>query len=127
VTAADAPWVHALLLAVGARVASGLPLLINTSFNTKGRPIINRVREGLTLMCNEPDLEFVVAEDASGDHWLIERARMLREGVCDDGKLDDDGGIPPIRRRRKKRRQKLQEKPRDEPDDDDDGTTCDFL
>ena len=115
-TAADAPWVHALLLAVGARVASGLPLLINTSFNTKGRPIINRVREGLRLLCEEP-VDFLIAEDASGDHWLIERARMLREGVCDDGTLE----------RKKRRRRKLQEKPRDEPEDDDDGTTCDFL
>merc|ERR1712129_411927 len=39
---ADEPWVHALLLAVGRR--TGLAALINTSFNTKGKPIVNTVK-----------------------------------------------------------------------------------
>merc|ERR1711881_73310 len=37
----DEPWVHSLLLAVGRK--TGLAALINTSFNTKGRPIVNTV------------------------------------------------------------------------------------
>lgn len=36
---ADEPWLHALLLAVGKR--TGLAALINTSFNTRGKPITN--------------------------------------------------------------------------------------
>ena len=37
----DEPWLNALLLAVGRR--TGLAALINTSFNTKGHPIVNSV------------------------------------------------------------------------------------
>eukprot|EP00438_Fugacium_kawagutii_P023135 Skav208792 [mRNA] locus=scaffold931:433694:435232:- [translate_table: standard] len=37
----DEPWVHALLLAVGKR--TGLAALINTSFNSRGKPITNTV------------------------------------------------------------------------------------
>merc|ERR1712177_159229 len=37
----DEPWIHALLLAVGRR--TGLAALINTSFNSRGKPIVNSV------------------------------------------------------------------------------------
>eukprot|EP00438_Fugacium_kawagutii_P034315 Skav221742 [mRNA] locus=scaffold2555:7742:11483:+ [translate_table: standard] len=37
----DEPWIHALLLAVGKR--TGLAALINTSFNSRGKPICNTV------------------------------------------------------------------------------------
>eukprot|EP00438_Fugacium_kawagutii_P002419 Skav210804 [mRNA] locus=scaffold275:311731:312060:- [translate_table: standard] len=37
----DEPWIHALLLAVGKR--TGLAALINTSFNSRGKPITNTV------------------------------------------------------------------------------------
>ena len=54
------PWLHALLLAVKRR--SGWAALINTSFNTKGRPILNTAREALALL--EADgLDGVLIED----------------------------------------------------------------
>ncbi|CAE7694906.1 nodU [Symbiodinium pilosum] len=39
----DEPWVHALLLAVGRW--TGLAALINTSFNSRGKPIVNRAED----------------------------------------------------------------------------------
>jgi carbamoyltransferase len=43
---AMAPRLHALLLAYGRRV--GVPVLLNTSFNLAGEPIVNRAVEGYT-------------------------------------------------------------------------------
>ena len=39
-----APRLHALLEAYGRR--TGIPVLLNTSFNVAGEPIVNRVLEG---------------------------------------------------------------------------------
>ena len=39
-----APRLHALLEAYGAR--TGIPVLLNTSFNVAGEPIVNRALEG---------------------------------------------------------------------------------
>ena len=66
----DEPWVHALLMAVGK--LTGLASLINTSFNTKGKPIINTVRESLKALNELPDLDFVLIED-----WLFAKRRSL--------------------------------------------------
>jgi carbamoyltransferase len=44
VDAAMAPRLHALLHAYGRR--SGVPVLLNTSFNLAGEPIVNRAVEG---------------------------------------------------------------------------------
>jgi carbamoyltransferase len=41
-----APRLHTLLEAYGQR--SGIPVLLNTSFNLAGEPIVNRVVEGYT-------------------------------------------------------------------------------
>ena len=60
----DEPWIHALLMAV--EKLTGLASLINTSFNTKGKPIINTVRESLKALDELPDLDFVLIED-----WLF--------------------------------------------------------
>ncbi|CAE7353712.1 tobZ [Symbiodinium necroappetens] len=60
----DEPWIHALLLAVGRRI--GLAALINTSFNTKGKPIINRAEDCLKMLEEMPDLDYVLIED-----WLF--------------------------------------------------------
>ena len=68
VSKADEPWVHALLLAVGK--LTGLAALINTSFNTKGKPIVNTIRECLQMLDDLPDLDYVVIED-----WLFEKVR----------------------------------------------------
>ena len=54
------PWLHALLLAVKRR--SGWAALINTSFNTKGRPILNTAREALALL-QADGLDGVLIED----------------------------------------------------------------
>lgn len=64
----DEPWIHALLLAVGRK--TGLAALINTSFNTKGRPITNSVVESLEMLDNLPDLEYVLIED-----WLFKKPK----------------------------------------------------
>eukprot|EP00933_Yihiella_yeosuensis_P016348 TRINITY_DN14003_c0_g1_i1.p1 TRINITY_DN14003_c0_g1~~TRINITY_DN14003_c0_g1_i1.p1 ORF type:complete len:137 (-),score=17.98 TRINITY_DN14003_c0_g1_i1:144-554(-) len=61
----DEPWIHALLIAVGGW--TGLAALINTSFNTKGKPIVNTVRGCLEMLEDLPDLDFVVIED-----WLFQ-------------------------------------------------------
>eukprot|EP00933_Yihiella_yeosuensis_P024557 TRINITY_DN19043_c0_g1_i1.p1 TRINITY_DN19043_c0_g1~~TRINITY_DN19043_c0_g1_i1.p1 ORF type:complete len:291 (-),score=45.35 TRINITY_DN19043_c0_g1_i1:35-907(-) len=64
----DEPWVHALLLAVGRRI--GVPALINTSFNTKGKPIVNTIRECLKMLDELQDLDFVVIED-----WIFSKKK----------------------------------------------------
>merc|ERR1711972_97892 len=60
----DEPWIHALLTTV-AKI-TGLGVLINTSFNTKGSPIVNSVRECLELLTTARDLDYVLIED-----WLF--------------------------------------------------------
>merc|ERR1719324_2044924 len=44
----DEPWIHKLLLAVGKR--TGLAALINTSFNTHGKPIVNTVKACIKML-----------------------------------------------------------------------------
>lgn len=60
----DEPWIHELLIAVGRR--TGLAALINTSFNTHGKPIVNTVRACLKMLEELPDLDYVLIED-----WLF--------------------------------------------------------
>ena len=67
VGAKDEPWIHALLLAVGKK--TGLAALINTSFNSKGKPIVNTVKECLKMLDELPDLDYVLIED-----WLFKMA-----------------------------------------------------
>ena len=83
------PWLHALLLAVraatapadagadtaaspGSGGARGYALLINTSFNTRGRPILNTLSEALELLRSCPELDFVLVED-----WLFRKEALL--------------------------------------------------
>ncbi|CAE7041064.1 nolO [Symbiodinium sp. CCMP2592] len=61
VGASEEPWIHQLLLAVGN--LTGLAALINTSFNTRGKPIVNTVRESLEMLDTLPDLDYVLIED----------------------------------------------------------------
>merc|ERR1719191_1673055 len=61
VGARDEPWIHSLLLAVGRR--TGLAALINTSFNRRGKPIVNTVKECLAMLSEERDLDYVLIED----------------------------------------------------------------
>eukprot|EP00501_MAST-03F_sp_TOSAG23-6_P001919 GSMAST32.ASY1.ANO1.1999.1 assembled CDS len=62
VTNLDEPWLYSLLKEVGRRIPSKLPMLCNTSFNTKGRPIINRAMEALQLLNELKDLDYVLIE-----------------------------------------------------------------
>ena len=69
----DEPWVHALLLAVGK--LTGLAALINTSFNSKGKPIVNTVEASLEMLDQLEDLDYVLIED-----WLF-RAPAVKQEV----------------------------------------------
>ena len=78
------PFVHALLSAVARSPATrrrngGLGVLINTSFNTKGRPIVNSAAEALRMLCALPDLDAVVI-----DAWLFEKARVRCDRLVHD-------------------------------------------
>ena len=57
----DEPWIHSLLIAVGE--ITGLAALINTSFNTKGKPIINDIAACLELLDTLPDLDYLLIDD----------------------------------------------------------------
>jgi carbamoyltransferase len=61
VNAAEEPWIHALLQAVKKKF--GWAVLVNTSFNTKGYPIVNLIVEALILLDTEEELDGVVVED----------------------------------------------------------------
>merc|ERR1712061_774959 len=69
----DEPWLHSLLLAVGRR--TGLAALINTSFNSRGKPIVNTIRESLKMLSQLPDLDFVLIED-----YLFRAPRRKHDG-----------------------------------------------
>lgn len=62
---ADEPWIHQLLLAVAKH--TGLAALINTSFNARGQPIANSIKECLKMLTELPDLDYVLIED-----WLFQ-------------------------------------------------------
>merc|ERR1711862_606139 len=71
----DEPWIHALLTAVGEH--TGLAALINTSFNTKGQPLVNRLSECLQMLDELPDLSAVLVED-----WLFVK-NQPQSGSCE--------------------------------------------
>lgn len=48
------PWLYELLQLVAKGI--GQPVVINTSFNTKGKPIINTIKEVIELLKSLPDL-----------------------------------------------------------------------
>merc|ERR1712203_1111119 len=54
----DEPWIHSLLLAVGK--ITGLAALINTSFNTRGKPMVNTIDESLRMLDELVDLDYVL-------------------------------------------------------------------
>ena len=61
VDAEMAPRFHALLEAYGAR--TGIPVLLNTSLNLAGDPIVNRAVEGYSTFCRS-GIDLLVAGDA---------------------------------------------------------------
>jgi hypothetical protein len=52
--------------------ASGWAVLINTSFNTRGLPILNTCAEALELLRSSVDLDLVLVED-----WLFAKDAVL--------------------------------------------------
>jgi len=65
VSPSDHPWLHALLIEVEA--LTGDCLLLNTSFNTRGRPLVSRASEALDML-QTTDLDAALVGD-----WLFER------------------------------------------------------
>ena len=55
------PWMWELLNLIGQR--TGASILINTSFNAHGRPIVNTIRQSIKLLLESEDLDFLVVED----------------------------------------------------------------
>jgi carbamoyltransferase len=67
VTPSSEPWLHALLKAVA--LATDLPgVLVNTSFNVRGAPIVNRASDALAILDEEPQLDCLVIND-----WLFRK------------------------------------------------------
>ena len=58
-----APFYFRHLTASAVEAISGFALLCNTSFNTKGRPLINRVTAALELLVDATDLNYVLLDD----------------------------------------------------------------
>ena len=77
----DEPWIHALLLAVGKH--TGLAALINTSFNSRGKPITNTVEESLDMLDTLEDLDFLLIED-----WLFRPPATRKKSKYVPHKLD---------------------------------------
>lgn len=67
VTPSDNPWLHDLVEAFGRR--TGVPVILNTSFNIMGKPIVNAVEDALGMLMTS-GLDGVLIEDI-----LIEKER----------------------------------------------------
>ena len=71
VAADQDPWLHALLRAVAHR--TGFAVLCNTSLNTRGKPILNRLSDALALILDQKELDFLFV-----DGWLLDRRDIVR-------------------------------------------------
>ena len=70
-----APWLHALLMRV--KELTGWAVLINTSFNTRGKPILNTVAEALALLRDSPAMNAAVVDALFVT--LPQRPRVLKK------------------------------------------------
>ena len=75
---AMAPRFHALLEAYGAR--TGVPVLLNTSFNLAGEPIVNRAVEGYSTF-RRSGIDVLVAGNA-----LVRKRRLAAEAARGGGR-----------------------------------------
>lgn len=66
----DNGWLYGLLREF--ERISGKPMLMNTSFNTKGMPIVTRIAEALDIL-RETDIDYLVIED-----WLFDKESVAR-------------------------------------------------
>ena len=74
-----APLFHALLEAYGAR--SGIPVLLNTSFNLAGEPIVNRAVEGYSTF-RRSGIDLLVAGSALVSKQRAQEAPQREEAVA---------------------------------------------
>lgn len=65
------PWLYKLLSEV--KVLTGYGVLINTSFNSRGKPILNKISDALILLRECPDLDYVLING-----WLFEKHETNR-------------------------------------------------
>lgn len=56
---------------------TGTAILCNTSFNTKGKPILNRAVEAMQMLCELEDLDYVVIDDMLFDKEAAMRTKPL--------------------------------------------------
>ena len=68
-------WLWRLLEAV--KKITGKAMLCNTSFNTKGRPIVNRMREAMRMLYELPDLDYILVGDVLFNKNGAEKTRRL--------------------------------------------------
>ncbi|NWK94371.1 carbamoyl transferase [Sphingobium lactosutens] len=71
-----APGLHALLIAYGQR--RGMPILLNTSFNLAGDPIVTSVAEGYSTF-RRAGMDMLVADDV-----MVRRQRARQEHVLEE-------------------------------------------
>ena len=68
-------WLWRLLEAVKKKTGKGV--LCNTSFNTRGKPILNRMREAMKMLFELPDLNYVLVGDVLFSKLGAERTQRL--------------------------------------------------
>jgi carbamoyltransferase len=86
-----APRLHALLEAYGRR--TGIPVLLNTSFNLSGEPIVTRALEGYSTF-RRCGIDVLVAGPTLVSKRATSRARPLKEDVAWwSGSLAESGGV----------------------------------
>ena len=69
VSKTDNPWLYGLLRQVKALM--GYAVLVNTSLNEKGRPILNTIRDALALLEKHIDFGGLLVED----FWFTKTVR----------------------------------------------------
>jgi carbamoyltransferase len=74
-----APRLHALLAAYERR--TGFPVLLNTSFNLSGEPIVTRALEGYSTF-RRCGIDVLVAGPTLVSKRLVSRSRPLKEDVA---------------------------------------------
>ena len=81
---------HALLEAVGK--TTGREMVLNTSFNVKGQPIVNTPREAIETFLNT-GIEFLFLEDTLVAHRSLQKASQMPGcvGVTVGGEAGDEG------------------------------------
>ena len=90
VTAASEPWLHALLGKVRSLTGTA-GVLINTSFNSRGKPILNTIEEALELLDEDgSELDAVLIED-----WLFERGGKAK-AASEEAGIGIAGGVSSV-------------------------------